>query len=125
VPVTERTYQSVALEDPERSWELHDGCLMEKPWMGNEHNDIMSYLGFCLIQQLDPREYRVPINGSRLRRSAQSSSIPDVCVIPVSLFRQGLGRPGELEFYSEPLPLIVEIWSPSTGDYDVDENIPE
>jgi Uma2 family endonuclease len=27
--------------------------------------------------------------------------------------------------YTEPLPLVVEVWSPSTGRYDVDRNVPE
>ena len=31
----------------------------------------------------------------------------------------------DLEKYPEPLPLVVEVWSPSTGDYDVDEKLPE
>jgi Uma2 family endonuclease len=27
--------------------------------------------------------------------------------------------------YREPVPLVVEIWSPSTGSYDIDGKIPE
>jgi Uma2 family endonuclease len=34
-------------------------------------------------------------------------------------------RPNAVEAYAEPLPLIVEVWSPSTGDYDVDSKLPE
>jgi Uma2 family endonuclease len=34
-------------------------------------------------------------------------------------------RGDELELYVEPLPLVVEVWSPSTGQYDVDEKLPE
>jgi Uma2 family endonuclease len=26
--------------------------------------------------------------------------------------------------FTEPLPLIVEVWSPSTGDYDIDSKLP-
>ena len=26
--------------------------------------------------------------------------------------------------FSDPLPLVVEVWSPSTGDYDVDAKLP-
>ena len=40
-PVTEETYRRVAMEDPERQWELHDGLLREKPGMGMEHNDVI------------------------------------------------------------------------------------
>lgn len=39
--------------------------------------------------------------------------------------RQFRGRWDTIESYSSPLPLVVEIWSPSTGDYDVDSKIPE
>jgi Uma2 family endonuclease len=33
--------------------------------------------------------------------------------------------PNALEVYNEPLPLVVEVWSPSTGQYDVDTKIPD
>ncbi|HET7092431.1 MAG TPA: Uma2 family endonuclease, partial [Thermomicrobiales bacterium] len=33
-------------------------------------------------------------------------------------------QPGALDACDEPLPLVVEVWSPSTGDYDVDTKIP-
>jgi hypothetical protein len=47
-PVREETYRSVAMEDPERQWELHDGLLREKPGMGMGHNDVMMYLVIVL-----------------------------------------------------------------------------
>jgi len=34
-------------------------------------------------------------------------------------------RPGELEIYGAPMPLVVEVWSPSTGEYDLHTKIPE
>ena len=122
--VTEQTYQAVAVEDPERQWELHDGLLMEKPWLGNEHSDVMSYLGFALVQQLDRDEFRVHIDSTRLRESPRRYYIPDGAVILAELFRRGLGQPGRLEFYNEPLPFVAEVWSPSTGRYDVDVKLP-
>jgi Uma2 family endonuclease len=30
-----------------------------------------------------------------------------------------------MEAYPEPLPLVVEIWSPSTGGYDIASKLPE
>jgi Uma2 family endonuclease len=30
-----------------------------------------------------------------------------------------------LESYMQPLPFVAEVWSPSTGDYDVDTKFPE
>jgi Uma2 family endonuclease len=35
-----------------------------------------------------------------------------------------LEQPRALDAYAEPLPLVVEIWSPSTGDYDIAGKIP-
>jgi Uma2 family endonuclease len=35
------------------------------------------------------------------------------------------GRSDLLEAYEAPLPLVVEVWSPSTGEYDVDSKLPE
>lgn len=122
--VTEKTYRAVAVEDPERQWELHGGLLVEKPWMGNEHSDIMTYLGAFLIQQVDRTQFRVHVDSTRLRGETRSYYIPDVVVIPIDLFRRGLGHPGRLEFYNEPMPFVAEVWSPSTGRYDVDTKLP-
>ena len=36
--------------------------------------------------------------------------------------RQRAERAGRLEVYDDPMPLVVEVWSPSTGDYDVDDS---
>ncbi len=33
------------------------------------------------------------------------------------------GRSDVLEVYSNALPLVVEIWSPSTSSYDIDEKL--
>ena len=65
------------------------------------------------------------VGGSRLRRSAKSVYISDVAVVPTELGRDLRGRPDRLEVLFHPLPLVVEVWSPSTGDYDVDSKIPE
>jgi Uma2 family endonuclease len=124
MPISEATYEQVALEDPEGFWELHCGKLRQKPGMSADHNEIMSELHGSLYQQLDREQFRVRSNAGRVRRSAQNYYIPDVSVLPADRVRAQLGT-RRLEVYSEPLPLVVEIWSPSTGDYDVDEKLPE
>jgi Uma2 family endonuclease len=30
-----------------------------------------------------------------------------------------------LEIYTEPLPFVLEVWSPRTGEYDVETKLPE
>ncbi|HEY7035602.1 MAG TPA: Uma2 family endonuclease [Thermomicrobiales bacterium] len=122
--ISEQTYRLVALEDADRQWELHDGQLREKPRMGAEHNDLTVRLGLALGPQLDWRVYRLRINSSHVKRSARGYDIPDVCVIPTDRYHEQLGKPRHLEVYDTPLPLVGEIWSPSTGDYDVDDKIP-
>jgi len=60
-----------------------------------------------------------------VRRTSENYYIPDVFVIPTELVRPLLERRDVLEAYDDPLPLVVEVWSPSTGDYDVDSKLPE
>jgi Uma2 family endonuclease len=93
--------------------------------MTAEHNHIMTRLFGRLFQQLDEREYTLRTNSGRVRRSSESYYIPDVFVIPMDLVRPLRGRSDLLEAYQAPLPLVVEVWSPSTGDYDVDAKPPE
>jgi Uma2 family endonuclease len=124
MPVSEQTFQAVALEDPEGQWELHCGRLREKPGMSFEHNYIAERLSDVLKDQLDRREFRVSQNAARLRISSEQYYIPDLCVVPMELLRPHRGS-HDLEVYEAPLPLVVEIWSPSTGTYDVNVKLCE
>ena len=78
-----------------------------------------------LIRQLDPSRFRVHVDNSRVRRTDATYYLPDLIVIPVLLAEPFRGRSDLLEIYDDPLPLVAEIWSRSTGDYDVDEKLPE
>lgn len=118
-------YERLARDDPDRDWELYDGVPREKPSMSFDHNDVMFLVGVHLYAQLDPARYRVRVNAGRVRHPGPSSYIPDVMVIPTELARgAGWGRPGTLEFYDAPLPLVVEVWPPSTGAYNVGRKLP-
>jgi Uma2 family endonuclease len=124
MPVSERTYRQVALEDPEGQWELDRGRLRRKPAMTLEHNQVASELFFALRQQLDRGAYDVRLNMGHVQLPGGSYYIPDVFVVPVELQHPLRGR-RVLETYDEPLPLVVEVWSPSTGDYDIDTKVRE
>ena len=124
-PVSEQTYRRLALRDPDGQWELHHGRLREKPGMTFAHNHLMFQLGVLLQQQLRRDEFVVGVNGGRVRRSAANYYIPDVFVAPANLTLPLRDRMDLLEVYADPLPLVVEVWSPSTGDYDVDEKLAE
>jgi len=93
--------------------------------MTAEHNYVAGQLFYSLKQQLDSSQFDVRIGMGHVRRSEESYYIPDVFVIPIDLVRPLRGRRDVLEAYDAPLPLVVEIWSPSTGAYDVDAKLPE
>jgi len=125
MPISEQTYERVALEDPDGQWELVCGRLRSKSLMTTEHYDVMRRLVRRLNFQLDESEYFVDKDGPRLRISTGSYYLPDVCVIPRALVRRSLETPGRFEVYEEPMPLVVEVWSPSAGDYDVEQKLRE
>ncbi len=122
--ISEREYQNLALNDPDRSWELWDGLLMEKPPMSRRHDDMAFFLGFLLQSQLDRAEFRVNVNGGKTRYTARNFFEPDVIVIPAALVQPFADDPYMFNAYDEPLPLVVEIWSPSTGNYDIAAKLP-
>ena len=122
--LSEQEYRELASSDPDRTWELWDGVLVEKPLMSVMHDDVAFQLGRLLQNQLDPRAYRVNVNGGKTRYTARNYYVPDVVVIPAALVLPLRGDPGAFNVYAEPLPLVVEIWSRSTGDYDVAAMLP-
>ena len=93
--------------------------------MSVEHNDVAFELGHLLQRQLDRREFRIRVETGRLRRSARNFYIPDVMVIPAEVERALRQTPGTFEAYDAPMPLVVEVWSPSTGDYDIEVKLAE
>jgi Uma2 family endonuclease len=92
--------------------------------MSVEHNRLSTWLAVQIAQQLDASAFDVRVNMGHVRRASESYYIPDVYVIPIDLVYQQLGTRA-LEVYRAPLPLVVEVWSPSTGEYDVDTKLTE
>ncbi len=112
------------LEELDGIWEIYEGNLRERPPMSFGHNEAQSELVEQLLRQVSSREYRVRQNSGHLLIPNGDSYVPDVMLVPVGLiarFRQDRAR---FERYSEPLPFVVEVWSPSTGKYDIDSKIP-
>jgi Uma2 family endonuclease len=116
--ITEEEYLKLALEEVDELWELHCGVPVRKPAMTEAHNETMWRLGGMLFQQLDREKFTGRENAGRVRRATDRYYIPDLMVMPVELARAQRGEI-RLEFYGTPLPLVVEIWSPSTGTYDI------
>lgn len=115
--VAAETFEQLALSDPEGQWELFDGEARRKPGMTANHNQTMNYLGGDLMRQLDRYQFQVRINSGHMQRTTRNYFIPDVAVVPAELVRAYLGHQ-VLEVYAQPLPLVVEVWSSSTGGYD-------
>ena len=124
MPITAETYERVALEDADEKWELACGRLRKKPPMTHAHNEASFELAYMLRSQLDHARFNVRSDAGRVRTPG-SYFIPDVFVIPIDLTSPFRGKRDVLEAYSQPLPLVVEVWSPSTGDYDVTEKLDE
>lgn len=121
--MTVEEYQELVLTDLDRSWELVNGRPREKPGKTWEHLDAVSQLMFFLGSQLDRAQYRVFAEG-RVRRPEATVFMPDILVVPTAIGELWRGRPGTLAILPEPLPLVVEVWSRSTGNYDVMAKLP-
>lgn len=123
--VSEAEYLRLALADGNGRWELYDGRLRKKPAMSVEHGDTMTRLVGTLWIQIDENEYRVRVDHARLRRSARNYFVPDIAVVPAAAVRALREQPGSLDAYAVPALLVVEIWSPSTGGYDIAAKLPQ
>lgn len=122
--VTATTFRQVALEDDENQWELVCGRLVRRPSMTMPHNEVAFELSYHLRRQLEGKPYRVRSQAGHVRTPAGTIRVPDVAVIPEVLAGQFRGS-RELEEYADPLPFVAEVWSRSTGDYDIDTKFPE
>jgi Uma2 family endonuclease len=123
--MTEQEYREVALGDAGGRWELVRGQLREKRDMSAAHGDVIDELATQLRQHLDRSEFRVRTHQARLRISPDSYFAPDVAILPAAIVRAKRADPHALDAYAEPLPLVVEVWSPSTGDSDLEIKIPD
>ena len=115
--ITEQEYRELALEEPRL--ELWDGEPREKPAMSIEHGGVSFYLALALANQLDKRTHWVSHNEGKARISGSTYFIPDVIVVPAELVAPFRRDPRALAAWAEPLLLVVEVWSPSTGAYDL------
>ena len=116
--ITEQEFIELVFSDPDRTWELWDGVPREKPGMSMKHDNVSFLLGHLLQSQLSWESHRVNVSGGKARLSARSYFVPDVVVIPAEYQLPFEHDPRAFNAFTEPLPLVVEIWSSSTGDND-------
>jgi Uma2 family endonuclease len=88
------------------------------------HNHVQSELARDLMLRLTEHEYSVHCNPGRLRVSKDTYFVPDLFVVPRAFVDQRLRWiPDQLEVYDRTIPLVVKVWSPVVGGYDVEENL--
>src|SRR4051812_13457199 len=83
----------------------------------------MVFLVGILHRQVDRRRYRLRTNQACLRLSSDIYFVPDIAVIPAEMERALRERPGSLDAYTDPLPLVIEIWSQSTGSHNLEQKL--
>jgi Uma2 family endonuclease len=113
------SFWRLAADDPATTWELWAGEPRAKESMSFEHGDLGPELAFQLRSQLDRAVWRLRVNHGRLPYAERHAFVPDLAVIPAAEGLAQAGQPGWAERYASPLPLVVEIWSRSTGGYDL------
>ncbi|MBA3414533.1 MAG: Uma2 family endonuclease [Chloroflexia bacterium] len=117
-------YERLALEEAGRFVELRDSMLVEKPAVSFGHARTIERFSRQLRPQLDPDDHLIFVESARLR-GGESYLIPDLVVIPAEVERAAFDRdPHRLAVYDDPVPLVVEVWSPSTGAYDTRTKLP-
>ena len=119
--ITEQEYRELALAGTQ--WELWNGEPREKPFMSVAHDNLAFRLGFLLQGQLDWNVFQINVNGAKARVDSSTYFIPDVVVIPVAYQAALEGGARAFNVISSPLPLVVEVWSPSTGTYDFERKL--
>jgi Uma2 family endonuclease len=62
---------------------------------------------------------------ARLRIASGTDYVPDLFVLPREAELRLRQQPGTFEVYDEPVPLVVEVWSRSTGEYDLETKLME
>jgi hypothetical protein len=87
--------------------------------VGGDHHDLACELAFRRRLALDPARDELRVNASRVRWSERNAFIPDGAVLPREQVVPQKGA-GKRERSSASLPLVVEIWSPSTVGDDLD-----
>lgn len=124
MPVSAETYERLVLEDPEHRWELHCGRLVERPDVTSEHADAIDGLYEILRRQIPRARYAIRVSDGHLRCTTERYFNPDLIVFSRDIARARYGRSG-VEILDDVTFLVVEVWSPSTGEYDTDSKIPE
>lgn len=126
MPISEATYERVALESrEEETWELWDGCLRRKPDVTLFHESTNRALFRQIDRQLDGQHFEAWTNSVKLRRGPGTYFVPDVVVTRREDAAALEANPEQLAVFDAPAMFVAETWSPSTREYDVRSKLPE
>jgi Uma2 family endonuclease len=114
------TYERLAVLDEFKRTELWDGVPVEKPTMSQGHGDALVELTLALRLRIDRVRGRVRVNHAKLAIPGGNFFIPDLAILPADAFTD----PTAADLFHVPAFLVVEVWSPSTGSYDIDVKLP-
>ena len=121
-----RTYAQLALEDAEGRWELMGGHPRRKPPESFQHGALIDGLIEQLVPLLRGSDYRLSVNHARLMIDQDHILLPDLAVVPRAVSARAVReRPNALETYHTSLPLLIDVWTPATAEFNVEARIPE
>jgi Uma2 family endonuclease len=120
-----RSLEEMVLAHPGSKLEMLDGEWREKPTMTIPHNLAQVRLVRQLVPQIDFDRFDLRIDNVHLARPNSTFFIPDVCILD-SPGNRAIGETmAGLETITVPCLLVAEIWSPTTGAFDLSQKIPE
>jgi len=88
------------------------------------HERVIHRLGGQLWPQLEESPFELRLSAGRVRVDSRTYYLPDLAIVPIVGPDTMQGLCYELEVFRDPLPLVIEAWSPSTGGYDIDRKLP-
>lgn len=121
-----RTFAQLALEDAEGRWELMSGAPRRKPPESFQHGALIDGLMEQIVPQLRGSIFRLSVNHARLMIDQGHILLPDLAVVPRAISARAVReRPNALETYHTSLPLVIDVWTPATAEFNVEASIPE
>jgi Uma2 family endonuclease len=120
--ISDQEFERFVLSGVEGTWELHAGRLMEKPALDGIRGTVVTRLARQLLAQLDAAEYEVRVNDGYVRATRDTILVPDLFVAPAAPDQLNSVRTTS-HFRTEPMPLLVEVWTPDRDCGDADARI--
>lgn len=103
------SFKAIAAARCDNRCELYEGELREKAPTSVGHNLAVRRLGHQLWVRLGEAAYEIAEQTGYLATPDGDAFVPDLMLIPNALTDALMVDPKQLEIYTEPLPLVVEV----------------